>query len=89
MKINYKKRFSKSYNKLDKKIQIKFDEKVIIFSQNPFDKSLNNHFLNWRYLGFRSINVTWDYRAIFREYPSWTYEFVEFVNVGTHSELYW
>ncbi len=88
MKIDYVKSFLKSYNKLDKKIQLKFDEKVEIFQENPFEKILNNHFLNWKYKWFRSINITWDFRAIFREYPDGTYEFVEFIDIGTHSKLY-
>jgi mRNA-degrading endonuclease YafQ of YafQ-DinJ toxin-antitoxin module len=59
-----------------------------VFVNNPFDKILNNHALNWDYEWFRSINITWDYRVIFREYPNWTYEFVEFIDIGTHSQLY-
>jgi mRNA-degrading endonuclease RelE of RelBE toxin-antitoxin system len=46
MKIDYVKSFLKSYNKLDKKIQDKFDEKVIFFQNSPFEKSLNNHSLD-------------------------------------------
>ncbi len=88
MKIDYVKSFLKSYNKLDKKIQLKFDKKVEIFQETPFEKFLNNHPLNWKYEWFRSINITWDFRAIFREYPDWTYEFVEFIDIGTHSKLY-
>jgi mRNA-degrading endonuclease YafQ of YafQ-DinJ toxin-antitoxin module len=37
---------------------------------------------------FRSINITWDYRAIFKEYPDGTYEFVDFIDIWTHSQLY-
>jgi mRNA-degrading endonuclease RelE of RelBE toxin-antitoxin system len=46
MKIDYVKSFLKSYNKLDKKIQLKFDKKVEIFQETPFEKFLNNHPLN-------------------------------------------
>lgn len=88
MKIDYVKTFLKSYKKLDKKIQSKFDDRVLIFKKNPTEKILNNHRLLWKYSWFRSINITWDYRAIFREYPNWTYEFVDFVDIATHSELY-
>lgn len=89
MIIKYVKSFDKAYKKLDKKIQSKFDEKVATFIQNQFENSLNNHTLTWIYKWFRSINITWDFRAIFREYPSWTYEFVEFIDIWTHSQLYW
>jgi len=39
------KRFIKSYNKLSKKIQDKFDEQYKKFLINPFDISLKNHAL--------------------------------------------
>jgi hypothetical protein len=32
--------------------------------------------------------VTWDYRAIFKEIWDWKYEFIEFVDIWTHSQLY-
>ena len=88
MIISYSKNFNKSFKKVDKKIQKKFDEKVEIFFHNPNNPILNNHPLNWEFSWFRSINISWDYRAIFREYPNWTYEFVEFIDIWTHSQLY-
>lgn len=88
MKIDYVKNFLKSYKKLDNKIQKKFDEKVLIFQKSPTEKILNNHSLKGKYAWFRSINITWDYRAIFKEYPNGTYEFVDFIDIWTHSELY-
>jgi len=89
MKIEFKKSFDKSKSKLDLKIRMKFNEKLIIFSKNPFEKILNNHTLTWKYTWFRSINITWDYRAIFKEYWENKYEFVDFIDIWTHSELYW
>lgn len=88
MKIDYVKSFLKSYKKLDLKIQKKFDEKVLIFQKDHFNILLNNHALTWKYKWFRSISITWDFRAIFKEYPNWTYEFVDFIDIWTHSELY-
>ena len=89
MIIKFKKKFDKSYNKLDKKIQIKFKDNFRLFQINPLDKSLNNHSLTWEYLWCRSINITWNYRAIFKEYWENKYEFVDFIDIWTHSELYW
>ena len=84
MKVKKIKGFIKSYNKLQEKIKLKFDEKLKIFMNNPLEKQLNNHSLNWEYLWFRSINITWDFRAIFKEYPNWKYEFVDFIDIWTH-----
>jgi len=71
MKINRKKRFIKAYKKLDWKIQNKFIETLWSFINDPFDKELNNHSLKWKYKWLRSINVTWDYRAVFKELSNW------------------
>jgi hypothetical protein len=58
--------------------------------KNPFLVELNNHELNWKkYIWCRSINITWDYRAVFKELSNKNYEFVEFIYIWTHSELYW
>lgn len=89
MIVKRKKRFIKSYEKLNRKIQDKFDEVFLVFRINPFDKSLRNHALIWEYSWLRSIDITWDYRAIFKEYPNWTYEFVDFIDIWTHSQIYW
>ncbi|NDK08640.1 type II toxin-antitoxin system mRNA interferase toxin, RelE/StbE family [Candidatus Gracilibacteria bacterium] len=88
MDVKYTKSYKKSFSKLDSKIKTKTIERIAIFSVNPFEKILNNHKLLGEYDGYRSINITGDYRAIFREYPDGTYEFVEFIDIGTHSKLY-
>lgn len=88
MRIKKTKRFIKSFHKMPEYIKDKFDKRVKSFENNPFTKELNNHALNWDYKGLRSINITGDYRAIFKEYPNWSYEFVDFIDIGTHSQLY-
>jgi len=88
MNIKFKKKFIKNFDKLDNNIQRKVSVKIDIFRKNYFDRTLNNHTLTWEYLWCRSINITWDYRVIFKEYPEWTYEFVDFIDIWTHSKLY-
>lgn len=88
MYIKYKKKFTKNFKKLDKKHQLKTIDRIELFRINPTNITLNNHSLNWKYSWYRSINITWDIRAIFKEYPNWTYEFVEFYELWTHSQLY-
>lgn len=89
MKISYKKSYEKMYRKLPLAIKEKTDERIMLFSNDPSHEILNNHALTWEYEGYRSINITGDYRALFRELSGGYYEFVEFVEVGTHSQLYW
>ena len=85
MNIAYSSRFRKIYNKLPKKIQNKFDEKVPIFESDEFDLSLNNHKLHGEYEGYRSINVTGNIRALYKKTSDEDYYFHA---IGTHSELY-
>lgn len=88
MNLKYKKNFKKSYKKLDNKIKLKVNDKIKLFSKNPFLEELNNHALKWKLLWKRSINITGDFRAIFKEISEGKYEFVEFIEIWTHSKLY-
>ena len=87
-KIEFSKKFNKKISKFTKKLKIKTFEKFKVFKLQPFEKSLNNHKLTWNRKWFSSINITWDIRAIFREVWEWNYEFVEFENIWSHSDLY-
>ena len=72
--------------KADKKIQSAFFERLRLFEDNPFYPMLDNHRLTGKYEGCRSINITGDWRAIFREFEN--YGLVSFETLGTHSQLY-
>lgn len=84
MAIKYSPRFSKQYQKANNKIKVTFRKRRELFNQNPFSPQLNNHKLSGRYKGFRSINITGDWRAIFSEQRG----VITFVALGTHSQLY-
>lgn len=85
MKIEYHKKFIKLFNKSPRKIQLKFYEKLELFNQDPFNPILDNHSVDGVYPGWRSINITGDYRALFEPLSSYK---VMFMKIGTHSELY-
>lgn len=85
MNVNFHKRFIKSYAKLSVKLRRAVDEKLEIFEKNPFFRELNNHALTGRYQGYRSVDITGDYRAIYQPVSK---NEVLFVKVGTHSKLY-
>lgn len=84
MYVNYERKFKKQYLKADKKIKLEFDKRLKQFTKDPFSPQLNNHSLTGRYKGFRSINITGDWRAIFKEEK----DNVIFQLLGTHSQLY-
>lgn len=84
MRIDFHKDFIKQYNKLSIKLKDKYDERLEVFKENPFAPELNNHSLHGEYLGYRSINITGDLRAIYKIKEDCTY----FVTIDTHSNLY-
>ena len=79
-----KRRFVKQYRRASAEVKEKFQSRLQLFKENRFNPVLNNHGLTGKYTGYRSINVTGDWRAIFMEVG----ETVYFVALGTHSQLY-
>ena len=84
MDIRIHRNFAKRYVKLPSGIQERFKERRDIFAKNSFDPILQNHALKGKYQGYRSINITGDWRAVFQLNGSDAY----FVEIGTHSYLY-
>ena len=85
MVVKYKHEFSKRIAKAPAKVQLAFGERGRIFINNPFHPQLNNHKLTGKYEGYRSINITGDWRAIFKMKEP---DAAVFVAIGTHSTLY-
>ena len=88
MEILYTKRFQKHYKKNDTYIQSQAKRAIELFCRDPGDLTLRNHPLMGDYLGYRSIDVTGDFRIIFAELSDGRYELVELVDIGIHSQLY-
>lgn len=88
MEIEFSLEFRKKYRTSDVRIRNKVDNCLKIFRNNPTDPELNNHELKREWAGFRSIDITADWRAIF-EYKQVGNEIVAyFVALGTHKKLY-
>ena len=85
MEIDISKNFHKRYQKLSPKLQGKVKEALKTFAQNPHHKNLNNHALIGKWTGYRSINITGDYRAV---YLPATENLARFYTLGSHSSLY-
>lgn len=85
MQIIFHKNFKNRYKKLSRKAQIKFKERLKLFTLDPYNPLLNNHSLHGKWQDFRSINITGDVRAIYKPIDSQT---VEFVLIDSHSNLY-
>ena len=82
--IHFTTRFEKNRTKLPRKIQTRLSARLRLFEDESHHPLLNNHALGGAYEGYRSINVTGNYRAIYYEENGVYF----FVRVGTHPELY-
>lgn len=85
MIIRTTKSFDKQYSRLTAKNQQRFKEKLQLFQANPFDPELRNHPLKGKHLGYRSIDVTGDIRALYTVKGDTV---IIFGFIGTHSQLY-
>ena len=76
--------FLKKYKKLPIKLKLKIMERLVLFDQDHFNNILDNHSLRGELEGYRSVNITGDYRAIFLIKEG----IAVFTDIGTHSELF-
>ena len=83
-RIDFSKKFDKDLRKADIKIKKKFRQRLSFFIKNKDNVLLRNHELKGEWTGYRSSNVTGDWRAIYEEKNG----VVIFVALGTHSQLY-
>ena len=84
MLVIFAKSFGKDFKKLSPKVKLRFNVRLKRFMNDKFAPELNNHSVDVAYPGCRSLNVTGDYRAIYREKDSDAI----FVRIGTHPDLY-
>lgn len=85
MRVKFHKNFNKSFKKLPIKVKVQFKKRLKLFLNEPLNLLLNNHALHGDWVDFRSINITGDFRAIYKYLNNDT---VEFVIINTHSNLY-
>lgn len=84
MHVDFHKNFKKSYSKLPSKLQTQFDVRLALYLEDRTSPILNIHKLHGKEAGFYSLNVTSDYRAVYKL----TEDTIIFYKIGTHSELY-
>jgi len=85
MKIYFHGDFKKKFKKLREAEKKRFQERSILFIQNPFHPIFHNHELVGQYRGYRSINITGDLRVLYEPVGK---EAALFVTIDTHSNLY-
>lgn len=85
MTIRYSKRFEKQFKKLRPKDKQRFRICITLFLENPMHEQLDNHPLKGKFLGLRSISISGDLRALYREIEN---EIFIYELIGTHSQIY-
>jgi len=89
MIVKYSRSFIAKLKKADVRIRKNFKQRIDIFLSHPHDLQLNNHALRDEWQGYRSIDITADWRAIYREVKFADDEpFAYFTSLGTHNQLY-
>ena len=85
MKVYFTKKFWKQYYKLSKSAQVRFGERIKILLNEPESSIIKLHPLKGKYVGYWSISVTGDIRALYRADSTTN---ITFTHIGTHSQLY-
>lgn len=88
MIVKYSPSFLAIVKKANIRIRKSFKERIDIFSKDPYNPQLNNHALKDEYQGYRSIDITSDWRAIYEEIIIEEETIAYFIAIGTHKELY-
>lgn len=88
VKIVYDPGFLEKLKKVNVRIRKKVKDQTLLFSEDPNNLQLNNHPLKKEFQGYRSINVTSDWRVIYKETKISGEIVAYFIILGTHRELY-
>lgn len=89
MIVKFRRRFTKQFSRAPQDVKKAANIRLDLFASNPQHPLLRNHKLTGRYEGYRSINITGDWRAIYIEIDPINDEvYIEFTALGTHSQLY-
>ena len=84
MKISLSRKFEKMFKKCPSKIRSRCLKRLKMFDKDKHNPLLNNHALWGKLNGFRSINISGDYRVIFEEKS----DEITLIAIGTHSQLF-
>lgn len=86
--IEYTTLFNKQRKEAPPEIKIAFQDALELFLDDPNNPHLRNHALKEKFADYRSIDVTDDWRALFKINKSDTNTTITFHILGTHDQLY-
>lgn len=88
LRIEFSSIFERKLRQLSAEIIVAFKETLELLQENPNHERLRRHFLKEKFSGYQSIDVTDDYRAVFREEKTENTIIIKFHAIGTHKDLY-
>jgi mRNA-degrading endonuclease YafQ of YafQ-DinJ toxin-antitoxin module len=86
--VSFSDLFNRRLQIVPDEIKAAFADALSLFLVDPDHPTLRNHELHGKFQGFRSIDVTEDYRALFHDTKTGDKTGVAFNFIGTHAELY-
>jgi len=84
-RIEFSKTFEKGFKKLTPSQKNRFYDRLSLFEQDPLSRILRNHALKGKWVGYRSIDIAGDLRALYYNDGE---KIVIFAFIGSHSRLY-
>jgi len=88
LSIKFTSDFQKQRKAAPREIKEAFIEALVLFTEDASHPALRNHSLKEKFAGYRSIDVTPDWRALFKETSKRGKHLITFHMLGTHKELY-
>ena len=88
MTIKYTEEFISQLKKQNVRVRKSFKKAINEFLKDVNSPILNNHELQQEWQGYRSIDITNDWRAIYRQVKFAGETVIYFISIGTHKQLY-
>lgn len=89
VKVRQHPKFKRQLQKAPNQVKRAYQKRITFFLLDQYHPLLHNHLLTGDYQEFRSINITGDWRALYKEVVlDEEHVIVEFHIFGTHSQLY-
>ncbi|MBI5470615.1 type II toxin-antitoxin system mRNA interferase toxin, RelE/StbE family [Candidatus Kaiserbacteria bacterium] len=85
MEFVHSRLYKRQFKRLPRDLQMKVMERLVLFVRDEMHPLLDNHALGHQWAGCRRINITGDYRTIFKKESE---TLVRLEAVGTHHQLY-
>ncbi|MEK7060411.1 MAG: type II toxin-antitoxin system RelE/ParE family toxin [Patescibacteria group bacterium] len=85
MRVVPTKKYMRQAERMPSNLYRKLQERVTLFARQPFHPLLDNHPLSGSWRGYRSINITGDWRVVYEQVGT---DIARLIEVGTHHNLY-